>query len=162
VALRETFELFVADVEPRLRTALVSTYGVSVGREAALDALAWAWSHWDRVVTLDNPVGYLYRVGQTAARHQLRQTARTLSPSPDGHASRVDSAQHDAEVAHIVEPALEVLSEQQRVAVVLVHGHGMTLRETAEVMDVSVATVREHTKRALARLRTAMEVTDAV
>ena len=52
------------------------------------------------------------------------------------------------------------LSDQQRTAVVLVHGYGMTLQETAELMDVSVGTVRTHCERALKRLRQTLEVCD--
>jgi len=40
------FELFALDVEPRLRRALVAAYGSDRGREAAAEALAYAWEHW--------------------------------------------------------------------------------------------------------------------
>ena len=62
------FEEFVGRVEHRLRVALVASYGAHDGRAATLDALSWAWEHWDRVRTMDNAVGYLYRVGQSASR----------------------------------------------------------------------------------------------
>ncbi len=57
--------------------------------------------------------------------------------------------------------ALHALSEQQRTAAVLVHGYGVPLREAAELMEVSVATVRKHCDRAMRHLRTALEVSDA-
>lgn len=60
------FTEFVELTEPRLRRALVASYGPAVGREAAVDALSWAWEHWERIDGMQNPVGYLYRVGQTA------------------------------------------------------------------------------------------------
>ena len=44
---------------------------------------------------------------------------------------------------------------------VLVHGYGVPLREAAELMEVSVATVRKHCDRAMRHLRTALEVSDA-
>ncbi len=53
--------------------------------------------------------------------------------------------------------ALEALSAQQRVAVVLVHAYGYPLREAAEVLEISVATVREHVARGLKHLRSTME-----
>ena len=55
------FAAFVADAEPRLRMALVAAYGPVDGREAAVDALSWAWENWDRLQEMANPVGYLYR-----------------------------------------------------------------------------------------------------
>ena len=57
------FERFLAEVAPRLRRALVATYGAQVGREATVDALAYAWEHRERLRTWSNPTAYLYRVG---------------------------------------------------------------------------------------------------
>jgi hypothetical protein len=48
-ALTEEFSVFFREVEPRLRHALVASCGFEAGREAAADALAYAWEHWDRV-----------------------------------------------------------------------------------------------------------------
>lgn len=62
------FEEFVARSESRLELALIATYGPRDGRVAALDALSWAWEHWDQVEAMDNPLGYLYRVGQNSVR----------------------------------------------------------------------------------------------
>ena len=76
----DAFTAFVGKAEPRLRRALVATYGPVVGREAALDALSWAWEHWQRLAPMANPVGYLYRVGQTAAR---RHTTSRPGAAPD-------------------------------------------------------------------------------
>jgi hypothetical protein len=58
------FSVFLGEVEPRLRQALVATYGPVDGREATVDALSWAWEHWDRLGDVANPAGYLFRVGQ--------------------------------------------------------------------------------------------------
>ncbi len=46
------FAVFVRAVEPGLRQALVATYGAIDGREATVDALSWAWEHWDRIDAL--------------------------------------------------------------------------------------------------------------
>ena len=67
----EQFELFLRQIEPRLRRAHFAALGVERGREATAEALAWAWEHWHRVNRLKNPGGYLFRVGQTP--HQTTQ-----------------------------------------------------------------------------------------
>lgn len=54
--------------------------------------------------------------------------------------------------------ALAELSEQQRLAVVLVHGFGWTMREVAELTGTKVPTIQTHLDRGLARLRTYLEV----
>ncbi len=148
------FAEFVDDAGPRLRRALVAGFGSDVGRSAAVDALSWAWEHWERVAPMDNPVGYLYRVGQSAARRRLRTTVRDRSIV--GRETSTQPIEPDVDLT----AAIDRLSTQQRTAVVLVHGFAMPLRDVAEVMEISVASVREHVKRALARLRESMEALD--
>ncbi len=72
------FSDFVLATEPGLQRALVAGYGPDAGREATVDALVYAWRHWPRVRELDNPGGYLYRVGRSRARRKVwkRPTAR--------------------------------------------------------------------------------------
>ena len=144
------FAEFVRAVEPRLLHALVAAYGPITGRDATLDALSWAWEHWSRMVTIENQVGYLYRVGQTAARRNgTRSATPLLQAAPDSGMPEVEPA---------LVPALARLSEQQRTAVVLVHAFGWSQTEVARLFEVNVSTVREHLARGLARLRDAMGV----
>lgn len=65
------FAEFVADIEPGLRRALAEEFGPEAGREATLDALAFAWANWDRVISAPDPEGYLTQVGQTAAERHV-------------------------------------------------------------------------------------------
>ena len=55
-------------------------------------------------------------------------------------------------------PALEKLTERQRVAVILVHGFGWTMREVAECTDVRVTSVQNHLERGMQKLRAALKV----
>ena len=150
---RVEFTAFVRDVEPRLLHALVAHYGQVDGREATVDALSWAWENWDRLADVDNKLGYLYRVGQSATR---RYAAR---PVPG--VLHVRAVQQSPDIDPGLLPALAQLSEQQRTAVVLVHAFGWTQTEVAELLDVTVSTVREHITRGLTRLRARLEVCDA-
>ena len=54
--------------------------------------------------------------------------------------------------------ALAGLSQQQRLAVVLVHGYGYTLREVAELTGIRPTTVQNHLSRGLSRLRRSLGV----
>ncbi len=142
------FTRFVKETEPKLSYALAAAYGPEVGSEATSDALVYAWEHWPKIQAMGNPAGYLYRVGQSKARRFLRpRVAFPPSPASDpfGFEPRLPAA-------------LESLTKNQRVAVVLVHALDWSEREAAELMGVSRATVRTHVERALARLRTALEV----
>ena len=140
-----TFSEFFEHSERRLRQALVASFGPDIGRESALDAWSWGWEHWAQLQTMENPVGYLYRVGQSAARRLLKAPPLVgLVSSP---------AAGDPGVAPELQPALARLSEQQRAAVVLVHGYAMSQRHAAEVLRISVSTLREHLARGMERLR---------
>ena len=77
----DQFTDFVREVEPRLHTALIALMGTDKAREATADALLWAWEHWDRVETMDNPGGYLYRVARTKARRLFKKPP-LLPPAP--------------------------------------------------------------------------------
>jgi DNA-directed RNA polymerase specialized sigma24 family protein len=98
---------------------------------------------------MDNPIGYLYRVGQSRSRPRR---SRAAFPAPTGATDRW------------VEPALPAaltdLSERERLAVVLIEGFGWTYREVAELVEVSVSSVQSYLERGLAKLRSALGVTE--
>jgi DNA-directed RNA polymerase specialized sigma24 family protein len=147
------FDAFVATERPRLEAVLLAHYGRDLGHEATADALAYAWEHWDRVSAMDNPVGYLYRVAQSATRRHLRWSRKVALPAVPAELA----ATVDPELPH----ALAQLSRQQRVAVLLVHAFGWTYDEAAGAMGISVSTLRNHLLRATARLRDLLGEPDA-
>ncbi|MGH1490332.1 MAG: RNA polymerase sigma factor [Acidimicrobiales bacterium] len=49
------------------------------------------------------------------------------------------------------------LKPDQRVAIVMVHGHGHSYAEAAEVLGVPITTVSNHLNRGLGRLRQYLE-----
>jgi DNA-directed RNA polymerase specialized sigma24 family protein len=98
---------------------------------------------------MHNPVGYLYRVGQSRTRPRRRRPVFWRSEH------------EDPTVEPKLEPALARLSERQRVAVVLVHGFGWTLGEVAELMGVTVATIQTHADRGMRQLRERLGVDNA-
>jgi DNA-directed RNA polymerase specialized sigma24 family protein len=144
------FSGFFALAEPRLRRALVATYGGDRGREATAEALAWAWEHWSKVQTMENPIGYLYRVGRSRTRGRR---FRVVFAPADGRDPWVEPGLGEA---------LAALTERQRLTVGLVHGYGWTLREVADVCGLRVTTVQNHLERGTARLRSLMGVSQDV
>jgi len=148
----DAFSVFVVEVEPRLRRALTATFGADVGREAAAEALAYGWEHWNRVSGMANPAGYLYRVGRDRGRSLPLHTGTGL----------VETVAADMPW---VEPGLprqlSALPEQQRVVFILIHGYEWTFSEVAEFMGISKSTVQTHESRAMDRLRDRLGVPDA-
>lgn len=144
------FTVFVTETEPRLRQALVARFGPDSGRDATAEALAYGWEHWAKVRAMANPAGYLFRVGQTHAR-RLRPRPLHLPPAPESGDPWVEPG---------LPAALENLSDKQRAVVLLIHSYAWTQREVAEILGVRTTTVQKHLERALAKLRTSLEVTD--
>jgi RNA polymerase sigma factor (sigma-70 family) len=148
LSLGVSFDQFAAMAGPRLRAGLVAAYGPEVGADATAEALAYAWEHWQRIREMANPAGYLYRVGQTAARRARR---------PQGFLPQPDTRDLPAFEPGLL-PALEALSELQRSCVVMVHAFGWSQAEVAELLDISPSTVRTHLARGLTRLQQRLEV----
>jgi DNA-directed RNA polymerase specialized sigma24 family protein len=146
------FADFVTAHERRLRQAFTSIWGVDRGREVAIDALAYGWENWDRVHSMDNPVGYLFVVGRERAnRHRRRREQPTA-----------DFVVPSASPPPWCEPALpgliEGLSDRERQVVVLLHAFEWSLGEIAELLEVSKSTVQTYADRALSKLRSGLGV----
>jgi RNA polymerase sigma-70 factor (ECF subfamily) len=143
---RDDFETFVERVEPKLRIALTAVLGQETGRDAAAVSLAYGWEHWNEVSKLENPVGYLYRVGRSSQRRRREPTWAAVP---------VDTTPN-------VEPGLPIaigkLSEKQRLAVVLVHAYGWNRTEVARLAQISVSSVDTHLSRGLSKLRDSLGV----
>lgn len=143
-------EVFLASVRERLERALVARFGIDDGLEAADEATAYAIEHWDRLAGMDNPAGYLFRVGQTYGNRLQRRWQRP-NLLADATTTAADGFDVDLQRALVRLPAAE------RIAVVLVHGHGHTYAEVAEVLDVPITTITNHLTRGRARLRRILE-----
>lgn len=137
------FTEFVVEAESRLRRALTAAFGPDMGREAAAEALAYGWEHWERISKMENPAGYLYRVGRDRGRRM-----RPLRPMRD-------AAWTSSEVWFEpgLENAMRSLSERQRVVVSLVHAFDWSMSEVAELLQVSKSAVQSYERRALRKLR---------
>src|SRR5262245_26905480 len=151
VPAADGFEEFVVANERRLRQALTSTFGLDQGREAAADALAYAWEHWDRVACMENPVGYLFVVGRD--RHRRQQRGRRPSRVFD-----VGPAPAEPWCEPALLSQLAGLSDRERVAVLLVNGFEWSMAEVADLLGVSKSTVQTHAERGMAKLRAGMGV----
>jgi RNA polymerase sigma-70 factor (ECF subfamily) len=144
----QTFAEFHLTAEPQLRRALIARYGGEVGREAAAEALAYGWEHWDRLRKMNNPLGYLYRVGQSKSRRLWpRRAVFDRKPAPELPWFEPG-----------LPPALNKLSARQRQVTVLVYGFEYTHQEVADLLGISRSSVQNHVERGLARLRTELEV----
>jgi RNA polymerase sigma factor (sigma-70 family) len=144
----EEFREFVIGTERRLLRALTAAYGDQRGHDATAAALGFAWEHRARVLAMDNPVGYLFRVGQSSVRHRR---ARPVFERPSEQERRIEPG---------LTAGLASLSTRQRLAVMLVFGDEWTHAEVAELMGVDRSTVQRHLERGLVKLRKALQVSE--
>jgi RNA polymerase sigma-70 factor (ECF subfamily) len=143
---------FARRVAPRLKQALISRLGGDAGEEATAEALAWGWQHWDELDAMDNPAGYLYRVGTTRGLRHQRERPPLYPPVPD------PVGNPEPWVEPGLPDALGRLSPMQRTAVMLVHGFGWSYRETARYLEISKGSVQEHVQRGMTKLRADLKV----
>jgi len=140
----DSFSEFVVANERRLRQALSAACGDQVGREAAAEALEYGWENWDRLKAMDNPIGYLFKVGRGRGRRMLSRSRPVFD--------RVDPARLP-EVEPKLPEALARLTERQRLIVILVHCDQWSQGEVAEWLGLSRSSVRNHLERAMESLR---------
>ncbi|RKN44217.1 RNA polymerase sigma factor [Micromonospora endolithica] len=148
------FDDFYRDHVDRVHRALALAVGdATLAREAVDEAMARAYARWDRVRGLDNPAGWVFRVGLNWAtswwrkvrreRSPVRDTAHptTAGPDPDGLAARA---------------ALARLPEGQRAVIVCRVLLDLTTAETAATLGLTEGTVKSRLSRGLTGLRVAL------
>ncbi len=135
-------EDFLRDSRPRLMRAFLGTLGPGRADDALSAAFEWAFTNWERLSAMSNPVGYLFRVGTT-------RSTPPMAPLELPPAGEVGLPEFEPKLV----PALLNLPETQRTAVWLIHACGWNYADAAEAMDIGESTVGTHASRGLAALR---------
>ena len=108
--------------------------------EITQDAFLKVWQRWDRVSTLEDPTGFLFRTAMNVFRNRARRTALAvrkvlrLATSADDLAAVEDRDQ--------MVRAMRRLTPHQRAALVLTGYLGYSSEEAAKVLGVKASTVR--------------------
>ncbi|PRY11508.1 SigE family RNA polymerase sigma factor [Kineococcus rhizosphaerae] len=151
----ERFTGWARDATPRLlRIGRLLTGDDHAGEDLVQEVLARIYVRWNRV---DQPDAYARRALANAVTSRWRRSDRR-------HEVPRDLAEDDvgADPSHpltdVVDrldllAALRALPAGQRAVVVLRHLDGCTEEETADLLDVSIGTVKSQNARALSRLR---------
>ena len=146
----DSFSAFVRETGPGLKHALMAALGPETGTEAAAEALTYGWEHWERVETMDNPGGYLFRVGRNWGKRRLSKWLfRPLFQPVSAEMPWIEPA---------LPGALAALSERQRTVVVMVYAADWSFAQVAALLGISRGAVDKHAKRGLASLRDSLEV----
>jgi RNA polymerase sigma-70 factor, ECF subfamily len=145
------FEDFFRGEYERLGAALYLLTGDRLEAEdLAQDAMSRIFERWERVASMDSPVGYLYRTAMNLWRKRLRRLSRR---PPERPAVAVAGPSDVAERRARIREALASLSTDQRAAVVLVEWVGLSAAEVGELLGISAESVRGRVHRARVALR---------
>ena len=142
---------FEAEKDQLYRALCLVTRNRHEAEDLTQEAFIRVLERWDRVATVKDPHGYLYRTAMNVFRRRYRLALRTakrslqLLPTDDGIAE-ID--ERDAAVR-----ALAGLSPRQRAAVVLVDLLGFRSEEAARMLGIRASTLRMHASRAHATLK---------
>lgn len=146
-----------------LRTATLLTAGDRhLAEDLVQSALTKLYVAWPSFQRADNPQAYTRRVLVNALSDERRRLWRRREHSTAELPELPRTDQHSEAVTDGLRTALRELPPKMRAAVVFRYFHDLTVTETAEALGCSEGTVKSQTSRALARLRSALEIRPAV
>lgn len=152
---REAFGDFYSANAHRVYRALAVTLGNDdLAREAVDEAMTRAYAHWRRVRGLDNPAGWVFRVGFNWATSWWRKVRREQGVLTEERHPRVAATDP---VALAARDALARLPLAQRAVIVCRVLLDMSTAQTAEALGLSEGTVKSRLSRGLGALRQVLE-----
>lgn len=144
------FHDFYAGSRDQVGRALAVTLGdADLAAESVDEAMARAYQRWSSVSRMDNPAGWVYRVGLNLARSRIRKLTRRRRLPPAGAAAEVPEPD-------MIEPsilrALRALPVDHRSVVVCRLLLGWSEADTAHALGIRPGTAKSRLHRATATL----------
>lgn len=154
------FTEFFIHWEPQVRRYLVWLEGdSSVIEDVAQEAMISAFRYWERLSTLEKPRAWLFRIARqrlVGAQEKRRRLGVLVEPSEFLASATV---QNDISACdhrlHILE-AVRKLPSQQAAVMALQIQYDLPLQEIADIMCISVGSVKKHLHLARRNLRKLM------
>ncbi len=135
------FDTFFQEEHERLFKALYFVTGNRHDAEEVMqDAFLKLWERWDSIHEIEDPTGYLFRVGLNGFRMRRRRAAmsiRKVVPAPEARDLFLD-----AEMRTDVRAMLLGLTPRQRAALLLVDLLGYPSEQAGSILGVRPSTVR--------------------
>ena len=145
------FHDFYVGSRDRVGRALAVTLGdADLAAYSVDEAMARAYQRWSSVSRMDNPSGWVYRVGLNLARSRIRRLTRRR------RVVAVDHTTSDVPEPDVIEPAilraLRALPVEHRSVVVCRLLLGWSEAETAQALGIRPGTAKSRLHRATATL----------
>ncbi|GAA4219397.1 SigE family RNA polymerase sigma factor [Streptosporangium album] len=149
----DSFREFVAAHQQSLmRTAYLLTGDAHLAEDLLQSVLLKLLGRWPKLSHIDSPEAYARKALLNQHISWRRRRASTELPS-SAPPELSYSSENSTVVRLAVRQALMRLSPRQRAVIVLRFYEDRTERETAELLNCSIGTVKSHAHHALARLR---------
>jgi RNA polymerase sigma factor (sigma-70 family) len=153
----ETFEdFFHANYERLLRAMYLATGNRHEAEDLAQDAMARVLERWDRVRSVEDPIGYMFRVALNRRRSLLRRLTVAVSKAPGTQRETSDDPTTAVDERDAIRRALAELPPSQREALILSDWLGMTDDQAGKALRISAGAVRTRLHRARAAMRQAL------
>jgi RNA polymerase sigma factor (sigma-70 family) len=143
-------DFYVASRDRVGRALAVTLRDNDLAADAVDEAMARAYQRWDVVCRMDNPSGWVYRVGLNVARSRLRRLIRRRADAAS--APRAATAAEPTITDPAIARALAELSVDHRAVVVCRLLLGWSEAETAVALQIRPGTAKSRLHRALATL----------
>jgi RNA polymerase sigma-70 factor (sigma-E family) len=157
---RADFTAYVAAREQQLaRLAYLLTGSRDEAEDLLQNSLAKVYRHWERISGVEMPDAYVRRIMVNENNSRWRRVLRRPE-TPSSHVLEVleppGVTATDPSIGIDLWRHVQTLPRQQRAALVLRYYEDLTEAQTADVLGCSVGTVKSHTSRAIAALRSRM------
>lgn len=151
-------DFFEAERERLFRALLLITHDTADAEDLMQEAFVRVWERWDRVGSLDDPIGYLFKTALNLRRSALRRamTAAARSIRPPAERDLIESVLERDDAMR----SLASLTKRQRAAIVVTELLGYSSEEAGGILGIRPGTVRMLTSQARAALRERKESED--
>jgi RNA polymerase sigma-70 factor, ECF subfamily len=144
-------EFYETERERLFRALLLVTHDWPEAEDLMQEAFVRAWERWDRVGTLDDPVGYLFKTAMNLHRSAIRRAVAAAKRSlraPGEHDPFERVIDRDEAVR-----SLAALTPRQRAAIVVTELLGYSSEEAGTILGIRPGTVRTLISQARAALQ---------
>ena len=152
IAAPLTFESFFLDEHRQLRAAVwLIVRDTHEAEEIVQDAFVRVWERWERVASMDDSQGYLYRTAMNVLRNRRRRAAVAVRHLV--RPAKPDDTLEAVERREVLVRALSSLTRRERAAVVLVDLLELSSEEAGSALGIKPSTVRVLASRGRERMR---------
>lgn len=151
-------EFFTAHQTMTLRIVYSYVRSRDVAEDLVIESFLEVHNRWDRVLTFENPVGYLVRIAVNRAKKWLKRKKPDwleLDSETVSQAKTPESVVLLAESEKELEQALLRIKEEERVIILLRDLEKNSFDDIAGVMDMKLPTVKSHYRRGKQKLAAA-------